>query len=100
MSAVTLKLLEIIEESEQYGLQLDELDKAKIKEIARQNVFFDYERMERDEPEIEFDEDAKQPEGVKLKTKFDKLNKGPRSTVYIGQGKLFDSEWTPHGVGI
>ena len=56
--------------------------------------------MESDEPEIEFDENAKQPEDVKLITKFDKLNEDFESTVYIGQGKLINDEWTPHGVGI
>jgi len=59
MSAVTRKLLEIIDKSADYGLSIDQKDKEKMTEIATENVFVDYERLERDEPEIEFDEHAK-----------------------------------------
>ena len=99
---MTRKLLEIIDQSADYGFNIDQEVKEKMTEIAKQNVFFDYERLERDEPEIEFDEHAKQPEGLELNTKV-----GPRSegygedveVIYVGQGKTINGEWTPHGVG-
>ena len=59
MSAVTRKLLEIIDKSADYGLSIDQEVKEKMTEIATENVFVDYERFERDEPEIEFDEHTK-----------------------------------------
>jgi len=40
-------------------LSIEQIDKERVKEIARQNVFVDYERLERDEPEIDFGEHAK-----------------------------------------
>jgi len=59
MSAITRKLLEIIDKSEKYSLTIDERTKERLTAIVKENVFFDYERLERDEPEIEFDENAK-----------------------------------------
>ena len=66
MSSKTSKLLEVIDKSTEYGQSIDQEDKEKLTEIATENVFVDYERLERDEPEIEFDEHAKQPEGLEL----------------------------------
>jgi len=40
-------------------LSIDQADKERLTEIAGENVFVDYERLERDEPEIDFDEHAK-----------------------------------------
>ena len=59
MSAMTRKLLEVIDQSADYGLNIDQENKERLTEFAKQNEFFDYERLERDEPEIEFDEHAK-----------------------------------------
>jgi len=58
-SAVTRKLVKVIDKSAEYGLSIDQEVKERMTEIATENVFFDYERFERDEPEIEFDEHAK-----------------------------------------
>ena len=66
MSAMTRKLLEVIDQSADYGLNIDQKNKERLTEFAKQNEFFDYERLERDEPEIEFDEQAKQPEGLDI----------------------------------
>ena len=102
MSSLTRKLLEILDQSAEYGLSIEQIDKERVKEIARQNVFVDYERLERDEPEIDFGEHAKQPEGLELKTKVYRksVRKGEVATLYAGQGKMTNGEWTPHGVGI
>ena len=101
MSALTRKLLEIIDQPAEYGLSIDQIDKERLTEIATQNVFFDYEQLERDEPEIQFDEHAKQPEGLELITiKRTSGGKGEVVTVYEGQGKMMNDKWTPHGLGI
>ena len=76
MSAMTRKLLEIIDKADDYGLNIDQRLKITLSEIAAQNVFFDYERLERDEPEIEFDENAMQPGGLELKTTYESRLEG------------------------
>ena len=102
MSAVTRKLLEIIDKSADYGFNIDQEVKERMKEIATQNEFFDYERLEHDELEIDFDEHAKQPEGLELNTKVKRTSgsRGLGVTLYVGQGKMINDEWTPHGVVI
>ena len=99
---MTRMLLEIIGGKES-DFQIEETQKQQLKDIVTANVFFDYERLERDEPEIEFDENAKQPEGLELKTtvrnRYTAASDNVQTTIYVGQGKLFD-EWAPHGVGI